>query len=197
MSSQQTDYRSIIPAAASHWRKETLDPLNVHYDPHSVTDFKFDTFTLPDELEKSMARFIKSAKSSNRSNRQGFWANQWFEGNNVPFWIEHIPTSFDDAIREILWWFSQDTSQKFTHPSTHDLSDNHSPPSDHCSSRSTILFLLYQFHHLPRFQSRALRPKQLPTPFYIPPSNPLNITLKSLPGIAVAKSVLTLRLLLQ
>jgi hypothetical protein len=66
MSSQQTDYRSAIPTAASHWRKETLDLLNADYDSRSVTDFKFEALTLPDELQKSMTRFIWNANSSNR-----------------------------------------------------------------------------------------------------------------------------------
>jgi hypothetical protein len=69
MSSQQTDYHSTIPTAASDWRKETLDLLNADYDSHSVTDFKFDTLTLPDELQESMIRSIKSTKSSNQQSR--------------------------------------------------------------------------------------------------------------------------------
>lgn len=55
---------SPIPTAASQWTKETLDLLNAKYDSRSVADFTFNGLTLPDELQRGMIGFIKSANYS-------------------------------------------------------------------------------------------------------------------------------------
>ena len=104
MSSRQTDHDSAI---ANNWKKETLDLVNIEYDSRSVADFKFDALVLPDELQKSMTRFIKNANSNDRSNRQELGVNQRFEGNNLQVQIHSIPSSFDYGAREILSYLTK------------------------------------------------------------------------------------------
>jgi hypothetical protein len=52
---------SPIPTAASEWRKASLDCLNAKYDRHVVTNFMFNGLVLPDEVQASMAPFMKVA----------------------------------------------------------------------------------------------------------------------------------------
>jgi hypothetical protein len=64
MPQKQQGSDSPIPAAASRWKKETLDLLNAKYDRHHITPFKFEGLIIPDELQKGMTRPINSAKYS-------------------------------------------------------------------------------------------------------------------------------------
>ena len=48
------DPKTDIPTAASRWRKETLDLLNVKYDRSMITSFKFDGMKLPDDMQQRM-----------------------------------------------------------------------------------------------------------------------------------------------
>jgi hypothetical protein len=55
MATQQKEDESIIPTAASGWKKETLDLLNAKYDSESVTPFNFgELFSVPSELQKRL-----------------------------------------------------------------------------------------------------------------------------------------------
>ena len=51
---QKLNPKTDIPTAASRWRKETLDLLNVKYDCSLITAFEFDRMKLPDELQQRM-----------------------------------------------------------------------------------------------------------------------------------------------
>jgi hypothetical protein len=51
---QKLDPKTEIPTAASRWRKETLDLLNVKYDRSLITAFKFDGMKLSDDLQQRM-----------------------------------------------------------------------------------------------------------------------------------------------
>jgi len=113
MSSCNTNHDSAISTAASDWKKETLDLLNIEYDFHSMIDFKFDALVLLNELQKGMTRFIKNVKSSNQLRRQESWTNQWFKGNNLWIQIQSISSFFNVTIQKILGWFLTDASQKF------------------------------------------------------------------------------------
>ena len=42
----------LIPSAASHWTKATLDALNVSYDRHTVTHFDFSDMEIPSPLKE-------------------------------------------------------------------------------------------------------------------------------------------------
>jgi hypothetical protein len=48
---QKFDPKTDIPTAASRWRKETLDLLNVKYDRSMITPFKFDGMKLSDDMQ--------------------------------------------------------------------------------------------------------------------------------------------------
>ena len=55
MSSQQADTR--IPAAASHWTKDTLQHLNAIYVKEDCADFAFDNLFIPSELREGLTLF--------------------------------------------------------------------------------------------------------------------------------------------
>jgi hypothetical protein len=51
---KKLDPKTEIPTAASRWRKETLDLLNVNYDRSIITAFKFDGMKLPNDMQQRM-----------------------------------------------------------------------------------------------------------------------------------------------
>jgi hypothetical protein len=59
MSSPPDDDVQRIPTAASEWKKETLELLNVEYDSRSVTDFTFNDVELPPQMQLCTIPVIK------------------------------------------------------------------------------------------------------------------------------------------
>jgi len=55
MSSQQEDTR--IPAAASHWTKDTLEHLNAVYVKEDCASITFDNLGIPSELQQGLTLF--------------------------------------------------------------------------------------------------------------------------------------------
>ena len=55
---QKLDLKTEISAAASRWRKEMLDLLNVKYDRSMIIPFKFDGMKLPAELQHCMSYHV-------------------------------------------------------------------------------------------------------------------------------------------
>src|ERR1700737_995824 len=51
---QKLDPKTEIPTAASRWRKETLDLLNVKYDRSQITPFEFGGMKLSNDLQQRM-----------------------------------------------------------------------------------------------------------------------------------------------
>ena len=80
MATQQKEDVSLIPTAASGWKKETLDLLNAKYDSESVTPFNFgELFKVPSELQKRLPPSIESAKYSYRPGGGGAYKGQRLE----------------------------------------------------------------------------------------------------------------------
>ena len=55
MAKERIDFNTDIPTAASRWRKETLNLLNVDYNRFEVTPFEFGGLRIPDDMENSMS----------------------------------------------------------------------------------------------------------------------------------------------
>lgn len=111
MRPQQQGSKSPIPTAVSSWTQDTPDSLNAKYNRYVSTPFDFERLALPDELKKSITRFVGSAKYSRRPGSRGSCKCQQLEFYNLMIQLHENLTSFNRAIQSILSTFDSSAQQ--------------------------------------------------------------------------------------